>query len=142
VELADSVCTGLQLANFWQDVAADFERGRIYLPQAHCRRAGYGEEMFARLEYNPAFRKLLSEEVDRAEEYLLAGRPLVDLVPRELRHDIALFIQGGLGILERIRAADYNVWRARPKLCRWDRVKIFASSLWQAHGARRTGDAG
>ena len=140
VELADSICTGLQLANFWQDVAEDYDRGRIYLPHSHCQQAGYDAEMFARREYSRAFRKLLGEEVERAEEYLLAGRPLVGLVPRQLRLEVALFIQGGLGILQRIRALDYNVWRARPRLGAWDRTKILAAALRQAYrasGARR-----
>ncbi len=58
--LSDSICTGLQLANFWQDVARDWDRGRIYLPQADCRRFGYDEGCFARRECNEAFRQLLA----------------------------------------------------------------------------------
>ena len=60
VRLADSICTGLQLANFCQDVARDWDRGRVYLPQAACRRFGYSEAMFARRECNDAFRQLLA----------------------------------------------------------------------------------
>ncbi len=73
-QLADNICTALQLANFWQDVARDYDRGRIYLPQESCRRAGYDEAMFARREFNPQFRQLLAGEVDRAES-LFARRP-------------------------------------------------------------------
>src|SRR6185295_9685602 len=86
-ELADSICTGLQLANFWQDVARDYQNGRIYLPQESCRRAGYEEAMFARHEFNSAFRHLLTDEVDRAEGFLRTGEPLVALVTKELRVD-------------------------------------------------------
>src|SRR5262245_20478608 len=57
--LSDSICTGLQLANFLQDVARDYQNGRIYLPQDSCRAAGYDEAMFARGEFNPQFRKLM-----------------------------------------------------------------------------------
>ncbi len=60
IGLADSICTGLQLANFCQDVAGDWDRGRIYLPQADCRRFGYTEAMFARRECNEAFRRLMA----------------------------------------------------------------------------------
>ena len=67
VRLADSICTGLQLANFWQDVARDWDRGRIYLPQADCRRFGYDESDFARRQCNGAFRRLLAAQVDQAE---------------------------------------------------------------------------
>ena len=68
-ELCDSICTGLQLANFWQDVARDFAIGRIYLPLESCRRAGYDEAMFERHEFNSQFRRLLADEVDRAESF-------------------------------------------------------------------------
>ena len=123
-ELADSICTGLQLANFWQDVARDYERGRIYLPQESCRRAGYDEAMFARHEFNPAFRRLLADEVDRAEGFLRAGEPLVGLVTRQLRVDVRLFIDGGLAILDAIRRIDYNVWRTRPVVSKWAKLRL------------------
>ncbi len=101
--LADFICTGLQLANFWQDVARDFDRGRIYLPQESCRQFGYDEAMFKRQEFNPQFRQLLASEVARAETFFDHGEPLVDLVPRELRIDVQLFIEGGRAILDAIR---------------------------------------
>ena len=71
------ICTGLQLANFWQDVARDWDRGRIYLPLADCRRFGYDEAMFARRECNEAFRRLMAAEVDQAEGCSASGLPLV-----------------------------------------------------------------
>ena len=82
-QLSDSICTGLQLANFWQDVARDYSIGRIYLPLESCRHVGYTEAMFERHEFNPQFRRLLADEVDRAESLLRAGEPLVEQVPRE-----------------------------------------------------------
>ena len=91
-----SVCTGLQLANFCQDVARDYERGRIYLPLTHCRRFGFDESQFARRKANEPFRRLLAAEVAEAEGWLRRGLPLVDLVAPELKLDVALFIHGGL----------------------------------------------
>jgi squalene synthase HpnC len=123
--LADSICTGLQLANFWQDVKRDYENGRIYLPQESCRRAGYDESMFARHEFNPSFRRLLAEEVDRAESFLRAGEPLVGLVTKPLRVDVRLFVDGGLAILDAIRRIDYDVWRARPVVTKWTKLRLF-----------------
>lgn len=114
--LADSICTGLQWANFCQDVARDWAKGRIYLPQESWDQAGYTEVMFARGEYNEAFRQALRMEVDRAEAYLRGGESLVDFVPSELRLEVALFTAGGLSILAAIRDADYNVWRRRPTI--------------------------
>ena len=78
--LSDSICTGLQLANFCQDVARDWDRGRIYLPQADCRRFGYDEACFARRECNEAFRRLLAAQVDGRRG--LAPRPARRWRPR------------------------------------------------------------
>ena len=82
--LSDSICTGLQLANFCQDVGNDWERGRIYLPLGECQRFGYDEGDFAREKINENFRRLLASEVDRAADYLRRGLPLVDQMPRGL----------------------------------------------------------
>jgi len=132
-QLSDSVCTALQLANFWQDVTRDYERGRIYLPLESCRRAGYTEAMFERHEFNPQFRQLLADEVDRAESFFRAGEPLVEQVPRELRVDVRLFIDGGLAILKAIRRIDFNVWRTRPTVGRWKKLRLLARAwLWGA----------
>jgi squalene synthase HpnC len=131
VALSDSICTGLQLANFWQDVARDYTRGRIYLPMSDCRAAGYDESMFERRQFNPAFRKLLAGEVERAESMLRLGERLVLQVPRELRLDVALFIRGGLAILDQIRRLDYNVWRRRPLVSKLAKLRILASAWWQ-----------
>ncbi len=130
-KLSDAVCTGLQLANFWQDVANDWNRGRLYLPLADCRRFGYNEADLDRHEATPEFRRLLAFEVERAEAYLRNGLPLVDQVPRALGSDVWLFIHGGLKILERIRAIEYDVWTRRPKVSRTDQARLLAGCVWR-----------
>jgi squalene synthase HpnC len=129
--LSDSICTGLQLANFCQDVARDWANGRVYLPQSTLQLAGYSDAMFARRQFNDAFRQALRTEVDRAERYLREGEPLVELMPRELRLEVALFVAGGLGILQAIRRADYNVWRKRPTLSRLAKLNLVARYWWR-----------
>ncbi|HVU89741.1 MAG TPA: squalene synthase HpnC [Pirellulales bacterium] len=129
--LADSICTGLQLANFCQDVAGDWQRGRVYLPQAECRRFGYSEDDFARHAANDNFRRLMASEVERAATYLRQGLPLVDLMPRGLRGDVWLFAHGGLAILERIRAVDYDVWHKRPKISRLGKARLLGGAVWR-----------
>jgi squalene synthase HpnC len=136
--LADSVCTGLQLANFWQDVARDYAMGRVYLPQASCHRVGYTEEMFARHEFNPPFRQLLSDEVNRAESFLRAGQPLVALAPRQLQFDVQLFIDGGLAILKAIRKVDYNVWRTRPVVGKAAKLGLAMRAWWRSRGLTKS----
>ena len=127
--LADSVCTGLQLANFWQDVAGDWRRGRIYLPLADCRDFGYNENDFAAGRANAEFRRLLAFEVDRAERWLREGLPLAEQMPGRLRGDVWLFVYGGLKILEHIRAIDYDVWKRRPKVSRLDQLRLLAGCV-------------
>lgn len=129
--LSDSICTGLQLANFCQDVARDWAMDRVYLPRTTLDAAGYGDAMFALRECNDAFRQALRIEVDRAESYLRAGEPLVELVPPEIRLEVALFVGGGLGILQAIRRAGYDVWRSRPTLSRWAKLDLFARNWWR-----------
>jgi squalene synthase HpnC len=128
--LSDSICTGLQLANFCQDVARDWERGRIYLPMADCHRFGYSESSFEKKECSDAFRRLLAAEVQQAEGFLRAGLPLVKLVPPELRLDIALFIHGGLAVLEAIRRRNYDVWTRRPEVSTMEKLGLVAKCWW------------
>jgi squalene synthase HpnC len=130
-ELADSICTGLQLANFCQDVAGDWDRGRFYLPQADCRRCEYTEAMFARREFNEAFRRLMKLQVDRAEGFLHAGFPLIKMMPRELQLDVALFIHGGLAILRAIHRRNYDVWTRRPRISKMEKLKLFVKYWWK-----------
>ena len=137
--LSDCICTGLQLANFCQDVANDWDRGRVYLPQETLRRVGYTQQDFERRQFNTTFREALRIEVDRAEEHLRAGQKLAERVPSELRFSISLFAAGGLAILNAVRKQDYNVWAQRPTLSKVDKLRI-ASSEWLRSKTGRGGD--
>lgn len=128
--LSDSICIGLQLANFWQDVADDWDRGRVYLPQEVCRRAGYDEAMFAGRQCNQAFRRMLGDEVARAESYLQAGLTLVGKVPKTFRLDVELFARGGLAILEKIREVNFDVWARRPELSKREKLTLAWRAWW------------
>jgi squalene synthase HpnC len=134
VRLSDSICTGLQLANFLQDIARDWDRGRVYLPSADCEQFGYSEAMLARRECNPQFRRLLAAEVEEAERWLRRGLPLVGVVPRELRLDVSLFVHGGLAILEAIRRQDYDVLSHRPVVSRVQKLRLFVRCWWNPLG--------
>jgi squalene synthase HpnC len=137
VALSDSICTGLQLANFCQDVARDYERGRIYLPQETWNAAGYTAEMFERRQFNAPFRQALALEVARAESQLVAGWPLIPRLPRELQWDVALFVLGGLSILSAVRRADYNVWASRPTVGKWRKLALLPRAWWICRGNSR-----
>ncbi len=130
-ELSDDICTGLQLANFWQDVARDFDIGRVYLPNEDRVRFGYSDDDLAARRFTPAFRELLSFEVDRARGLLERGLGLVPLLPKSIRPDIELFARGGLAILRNIEAIDYNVWRTRPEVSRREKIGMLLRVLKQ-----------
>ncbi len=127
--LSDSICTGLQLANFWQDVARDFQSGRIYLPQEDLRRFGYPENEFSSLTATDSFRELLKFQVDRAERFLRDGIPLVPLVSQDLRLPVRLFLDGGLAIIAAIRRQRYDVWSRRPTVGKGTRLWLLARAF-------------
>ena len=122
--LSDSVCTGLQLANFWQDVARDFAIGRVYLPAEDRRRFGYADTDLEARRCTPAFVELLRFEVERTRGLLIAGLELVRLTPADVQLDIELFARGGLAILQKIETLGYDVWQTRPALSKWEKVRL------------------
>lgn len=128
LKLSDSMCTGLQLINFWQDVARDWQIGRVYLPQESLRKFGVTEKVLQAGKSTPAFIELMKFEVDRAEQYLTAGLTLGNRVPQKMRFDIRLFALGGLCLCDKIRAINYCVLEQRPKLKKSD----LPSLAWKA----------
>ena len=127
--LSDHTCTGLQLANFWQDVARDHDIGRIYLPREDRDRFGVSDDDLKSRRFTPAFRDLLAFEVGRARDLLLAGWPLVERMPRSLAVDVDLFTRGGLAILDRIEAQGYDVLTRRPEVGKWAKVGLLLRSV-------------
>ena len=112
--LSDATCTALQLANFWQDVRRDWDKGRVYLPQEDMERFGYTEEQLAEGVCNQAFRNLMAWEVERAQGLFEQGLPLVEMLEGTARLHVKLFSLGGMRVLDAIRAQDYDVLSKRP----------------------------
>ena len=137
VALSDHICTGLQLANFWQDVARDYDIGRVYLPAEDRARFGYTRDDLEARVTNEAFIELMRFEVDRAREFLTAGLPLADAMPGRLRIDIDLFARGGLKVLDRIAGIGYRVWDTRPTVKKRHVVGLFLKSLLRSLCPRR-----
>ncbi len=115
-QLSDYTCTALQLANFWQDVSADFAKGRIYLPLEDLQRFGVKEEAIGEEENTLAFRAMMQFEVERAREWFGQGVPLIGKVDRKLATDIELFSRGGQEILNAIERQHYAVLGRRPAI--------------------------
>jgi phytoene synthase len=128
-EQSDSICTALQLINFWQDVAIDYARGRIYLPQEDMARHGIGERDLAEQRCDDDWRRLMAFQVERSRELMLSGAPLGRSLPGRLGLEIRATVQGGLRILEKIEQAGYDVFRRRPALRWFDWPLLLARAL-------------
>ncbi len=113
-QLSDCTCTALQLANFWQDVTVDYQKGRIYLPLEDMRRHGVTETDIAARRATPGFIELMRFEVQRAREWFDRGLPLIKMVSKELAIDLELFSRGGQEILNAIERQHFNVLGRRP----------------------------
>jgi len=129
--LSDSICTALQLTNFWQDVAVDFARDRVYLPQEDMARFNYTLDDLRAQRADARWRELLAYEIARTRELFERGRALPEEVRPELRRQLRLTWLGGMAILARIEAASYDVFRRRPSLGKWGFLRLY----WRARRA-------
>lgn len=124
---ADAICTGLQLTNFWQDIAIDWYKGRVYIPQELLSQYGLSDEYLAqrcqRLR-QPAtdaqWLELMSKLVQDARERLKSGLPLCRALPGRIGLELKLIVLGGLRILERLDQVAYDVFSRRPTLGKSD----------------------
>lgn len=122
--LSDATCSALQLANFWQDVKVDWQKDRVYIPQADMRRFGVTDATIAAGVATPEFRDLLKYEVEYARSLFEQGLPLIGRVNRELALDLDLFSRGGLEILNAIERQNYDVLSARPAIGKSTKVQL------------------
>jgi phytoene synthase len=125
---SDSICSALQLVNFWQDVPIDYAKGRIYLPQDEMRAHGVSEEHIAAQRCDDAWRALLAFQAARARRMLESGAPLGRRLPGRIGVEIRATVHGGLRILEKLAACGYDMFRSRPALGRGDWPLL----LWRA----------
>ena len=128
--LANFTCTALQLANFWQDVSADYGKGRIYLPLEDLLRYGVSEEDIRWQRNTAAFCEMMDSEVHRAREWFERGMPLIQKVDRELAVDLDLFTRGGQEILHAIEKQGFNVLGNRPTISKSRKIALLARAAW------------
>ncbi len=126
--LSDQICSGLQLANFWQDIAIDAAKGRLYVPLDDLGRFDCTADDVLQGRMTPNVHRLLVFEVERARQMLTDGLALAERVERRLGREVQLFAWGGLAILDRIAAQDYDVFGARPTLSKSDKGRL----VWRA----------
>ncbi len=114
-ELSDAICTGLQLAEHWQDVAEDLRAGRIYLPAQDMRRFGCTEDDLRSASAPDRLRQLIAFEARRAGDLISAGAPLIGTLRGAPRAAVAGYVAGGRAALAAIAAARYDVLAATPR---------------------------
>jgi squalene synthase HpnC len=124
--LSDFTCTALQLANFWQDVGVDYEKGRIYLPLEDLRRFNVSQREIADNQNTPAFCAMMKFEVERARDWFRQGLPLIKKVDTELAIDLDLFSRGGQEILNAIEKQNYAVLGNRPSISKSRKLALVA----------------
>lgn len=128
IAYSDAICTALQLINFWQDVAKDWQIDRVYLPQDDLARFGVSEAQIAAGRCDDNWRALMKFEVDRARALMLSGKPLGSILSGRIGLEMRMIIQGGLRILDKLEAADYDMFNKRPVLKPYDWVIMLAKS--------------
>lgn len=121
---SDDVCTALQLTNFWQDLAIDWRRGRLYVPAEAWHGTGASIDELDRARLSPAWTTVLASAVDRTRDRFAGGRPLCDAVTGRLRQELRATWLGGMRILERLEETGYDPVRRRPSLGTFDALVI------------------
>ena len=122
--LSDLTCTGLQLANFWQDVSRDLDKDRIYLPLEDMVRFGVTEEQLFARKFSPGYAELIKYEIEFTRDLFKRGLKLCDLVDRRVRLDIEMFSQGGQEVLRLIETQGYDTLTRRPSVPKSKQLSI------------------
>ncbi len=125
---SDAICSSLQLINHWQDIAVDWGKGRVYLPQEDLAHFGIGEAWIAEGRVDGPWQDMVRFQCQRARAMMRSGSPLGTRLPGRIGLEIRAISAGGLRILDRIDAVHGDVFRHRPVLKGGDWARI----LWKA----------
>jgi squalene synthase HpnC len=128
---SDAICTGLQLVNMWQDIAIDYAKGRVYVPQTEFDRFAVQPEQISQRTVGQAWSELVHAQTKIARDLLLSGRPLARALGGRIGWELRLVIQGGLRIAARIDAVHGDIFRHRPTLngLDWLRMAAHATAM-------------
>jgi squalene synthase HpnC len=129
MQLSDEICTGLQLANFYQDIVEDRARGRRYIPADAMARFGVTDEQLIARHFDANCRSMMEFLVADARARLLRGQRIVTLVDRDLAATLSLFVKGGLAILDAIAAQGYDTLQSRPVVTKAVKLRLLGGAL-------------
>jgi len=127
--LSDATCTALQLANFWQDVSRDLEKGRIYIPLDAAAAQGLSETDIVERRFDDRYVRLMKDLIARTRHLFVEGMPLAKMVDRRLSIDLEMFSRGGLAVLDTIEAQGYDTLHQRPSISKGKQARLLGRSL-------------
>ena len=136
-KLSDATCTALQLANFWQDVSRDLEKGRIYIPLDAAARHGVTEEDIVSLRFSQHYVELMKDLIARTRTLFDQGLPLAKQVKGKLSVDLEMFSRGGIAVLDAIEAQGYDTLNRRPSISKTKQALLLATVLWKQLFSRK-----
>src|ERR1700722_18894773 len=128
-KMSDATCTALQLANFWQDVSRDLEKGRIYIPLEALAAHGLTDEEIVARKFDQRYVALVKTLIARTRELFDAGRPLAKTVRPFLHTALEMFTRGGLATLYAIESSGYNTLERRPSVSKWTQARLLTQTL-------------
>jgi squalene synthase HpnC len=129
MRLSDEICTGLQLANFYQDVVEDRGRGRRYIPADAMQRFGVTDEQLIARRFDGHVRAMMEFLVADARARLTRGQRITQLVSRDLASTLQLFVNGGYAILDAIAAQGYDTLCSRPVVTKAAKLRLLGGAL-------------
>src|SRR5450432_1207695 len=135
-QLSDATCTALQVANFWQDVSRDLEKGRIYIPLDIAEAHGVSESDIVERRFSDRYVGLMKDLIARSRQLFAQGMPLAKMVDARLSIDLEMFSRGGLAVLDAIEAQGYDTLNRRPKITKAKQARLLGRSLIAHLGAK------
>ncbi|HEY2459586.1 MAG TPA: squalene synthase HpnC [Candidatus Acidoferrum sp.] len=127
--LSDATCTALQLANFWQDVSRDLEKGRIYIPLDAAAKHGLNESDIVERHFDHRYVQLMKNLIARTRELFAEGLPLAKMVDGRLSVDLEMFSRGGIAVLDAIESSGYDTLHHRPSVSKGKQVRLLGRAL-------------
>ncbi len=127
--LSDATCTALQLANFWQDVARDLEKGRIYIPFDIAAAHGLTEADLVERRFDDRYVNLIKDLIARTRTLFAEGMPLAKMVDARLSVDLEMFSRGGLAVLDAIESSGYDTLHHRPSIGKAKQARLLGRAL-------------
>ena len=126
---SDAICSALQLTNFWQDIAIDWQKQRIYVPLEDLQRFDIPEEQIDSGMVNTNWQAMMQFQIQRTRTLMISGSPLCKRLPGRIGWELRLVVQGGLRILERLEKVNGDIFQSRPKLKKLDWLFVFWRAL-------------